>query len=86
MDLQAQDRAFRIGQTRDVSVYRFIARGALALVPRRLRSSPPARKRCLDASTGAVQHRCRSPNLERLSLSLARPPHLPRPPQARWRT
>ncbi|KAJ3289583.1 hypothetical protein HDU79_003937 [Rhizoclosmatium sp. JEL0117] len=28
-DLQAQDRAFRIGQTRDVSVYRLIAAGSL---------------------------------------------------------
>ncbi|KAJ3416864.1 hypothetical protein HDV05_008449 [Chytridiales sp. JEL 0842] len=28
-DLQAQDRAFRIGQTRDVSVYRLVAAGSL---------------------------------------------------------
>ncbi len=28
-DLQAQDRAFRIGQTRDVEVYRLLATGTL---------------------------------------------------------
>ena len=28
-DLQAQDRAFRIGQRRDVAVYRLIAAGTL---------------------------------------------------------
>ena len=41
-DLQAQDRAFRIGQRRDVNVYRLVAAGTLEeMIYTRQVSTPP---------------------------------------------